>query len=68
MKTGQVVKLKNGGPLMAVVDIEGLTVCPDSGKQLVDCVWFEGKAFVRGKFSACSLQAVSSPAMAGQAA
>jgi uncharacterized protein YodC (DUF2158 family) len=53
---------------MAVVDIEGLTVCPDSGEQLVDCVWFEGKAFVRGKFSACTLQAVSSPAMAGQAA
>ena len=64
MKTGQVVRLKTGGSLMAVVEIED----PGTGRQVADCVWFEDKAFVRGKFSAEALEPLPNPTIAGKAA
>jgi uncharacterized protein YodC (DUF2158 family) len=64
MKTGQVVRLKSGGPLMAVVEIQKQTGATGEPEQLVDCVWFEGKAFVRGKFGIDNLECLATPAMA----
>jgi uncharacterized protein YodC (DUF2158 family) len=65
MKTGQVVRLKKSGILMAVVEVQPPTGIATSGERLVDYVWFEGKAFVRGKFTADALECVSTPATAG---
>ncbi len=64
MQTGQVVRLKTGGPLMAVVEIQKQTDVSGLPEQLVDCVWFEGKAFVRGKFGIDNLECLASPAIA----
>jgi uncharacterized protein YodC (DUF2158 family) len=68
MKTGQVVRLKTGGPLMAVVEIQPQTSASSSNEQIVDCVWFEGKAFVRGKFALNALECLATPVTAGAAA
>jgi len=65
MKTGQVVRLKTGGPLMAVVEVQPQTDASGENEQLVDCVWLSGKAFARGKFRADDLECLVSPAMAG---
>jgi uncharacterized protein YodC (DUF2158 family) len=68
MKSGQVVRLKSGGPLMAVVEIQSQPAPAAGGGPLVDCVWFEGKAFVRGKFAADALECLVTPARAATAA
>jgi uncharacterized protein YodC (DUF2158 family) len=66
MKTGQVVRLKTGGPLMAIVEVQPpVGVAAAIEERLVDCVWFEGKAFVRGKFTADALECLAAPSAAG---
>ena len=59
MKSGQIVRLKSGGPLMAVVELKEPQNPVCETEQVADCVWFEGHAFVRGKFPANSLEALS---------
>jgi len=68
MKSGQVVRQKNGGPLMAIVEVQRPSPASPGGEEVVDCVWFEGKSFVRGKFSAGSLETLQAPVMVGKAA
>ena len=68
MKTGQVVRLKTGGPLMEVVEIQSLPAPTSDSEPIVDCVWFEGKAFVRGKFAADALECLVTPALAAATA
>jgi hypothetical protein len=53
---------------MAIVEVQVPSVVPPTGDQVVDCVWFEGKTFVRGKFSSASLEELSSPVAVGKAA
>jgi len=53
---------------MAVVEVQVPSFAPANGDQVVDCVWFEGKTFVRGKFPSGSLEAMCCPVAAAQAA
>ncbi len=55
MKTGDVVKLKSGGPLMTINNMSkgGLTTH-------AQCVWFKGSTLLRGEFNA-NLLLVTSP-------
>jgi hypothetical protein len=68
MRTGQVVRLKTSGILMAVAQIEEPPIPADHGEQVVDCVYNEGKGFVHGKFSSDSLEEVTCPHKTGAAA
>jgi uncharacterized protein YodC (DUF2158 family) len=65
MKTGQIVTLKSGGPLMAVAEIlrpSTTTEAKEAPEEVVDCVWYQGREFVHGKFPANSLECVPVPA------
>jgi len=44
---------------MAVVELKEPQNPVCETEQVADCVWFEGHAFVRGKFPANSLEALS---------
>ncbi len=49
---GDIVKLKSGGPDMAVHTV------PDAGGRIFTCQWFAGKKLENGRFPAESLELV----------
>lgn len=52
--TGEIVRLKSGGPEMTVDRLDAL-----SGKDSYYCQWFAGKKLERGSFPADSLVGVT---------
>lgn len=52
MKTGDVVRLRSGGPLMTV-DERLIEPAQEAGE--VRCIWFEGDEVKRGTFPAAAL-------------
>lgn len=48
---------------MAVVEIQTETCASGERAEVADCVFFEGKAFVRGKFAADALEPMTTPAL-----
>lgn len=58
MKSGELVRLKSGGPIMAVVSVAGPVIGSENSEQLVECVWIFGTEFRVGIFPEYSLEPV----------
>ena len=52
-KSGDVVRLKSGGPKMTVMDIDG----HGNHLDVVTCTWFVDGEYKPGKFRMCMLEA-----------
>jgi len=58
IKSGDIVRLKSGGPIMGVVSVDRSSSSLGKSQCLVECVWISGAEFRTGKFTLDSLEFV----------